>query len=217
MPRLLIVSLNFRTPDMTLRSVRAALREMAGLTAELIIVDNDSGDGSFEAMQAGLAEPWAQGAPIRVIAPGRVYRADYDQTHTPMFHQVEGLAVDKDISMANLKWVLEEFFSAYFEIDGIKTRFRASHFPFIEPSAEVDIQCSWVDGTLKVGEGDGWLEVLGCGMVHPTVFEKAGIDPERYTGYAFGLGVERFAMLRYGVDDLRDFFANDLRFLAQFH
>ena len=120
------------------------------------------------------------GAPLRIICPGGVYRADYDQTHTPMFHQVEGLAVDKDISMANLKWVLEEFFSAFFEIDGIKTRFRASHFPFTEPSAEVDIQCSWVDGQLRIGEGDGWMEVLGSGMVHPKVLAAGGIDPEVY-------------------------------------
>ena len=117
-----------------------------------------------------------QGAPIRVIAPGRVYRMDMDQTHTPMFHQIEGLAIDRDISMANLKWVLEEFFSAYFGTK-VRTRFRASHFPFTEPSAEVDIQCSWVGGQLRVGEGDGWLEVLGSGMVHPHVLRAGGIDP----------------------------------------
>ncbi|MDD9921709.1 MAG: phenylalanine--tRNA ligase subunit alpha, partial [Boseongicola sp.] len=121
------------------------------------------------------------GAPLRIICPGRVYRADYDQTHTPMFHQVEGLAIDKDISMANLKWVLEEFFSAFFGTS-VKTRFRASHFPFTEPSAEVDIQCSWEGGTVKVGEGDGWLEVLGSGMVHPKVLEAGGIDPAEWQG-----------------------------------
>jgi phenylalanyl-tRNA synthetase alpha chain len=119
----------------------------------------------------------AQGAPIRVIAPGRVYRADYDQTHTPMFHQVEGLAIDRDISMANLKWVLEAFFSAFFEVDNVELRFRASHFPFTEPSAEVDIRCSWEGGTVKVGEGDDWLEMLGSGMVHPKVLQAGGIDP----------------------------------------
>ncbi|MFN4099087.1 MAG: phenylalanine--tRNA ligase subunit alpha, partial [Pararhodobacter sp.] len=124
-----------------------------------------------------------QGAPIRVIAPGRVYRMDMDQTHTPMFHQIEGLAIDRDISMANLKWVLEEFFSAYFGTH-VKTRFRASHFPFTEPSAEVDIQCSWVNGQLRVGEGDGWLEVLGSGMVHPHVLRSGGIDPEQWQGFA---------------------------------
>ena len=143
--------------------------------------------------------------PLRIIAPGRVYRCDSDRTHSPMFHQVEGLYVAENVSFADLQHDLKTFLSRFFEKE-VEVRFRPSYFPFTEPSAEVDI----------MGER-GWLEVLGCGMVHPTVFEKAGIDPERYTGYAFGLGVERFAMLRYGVDDLRDFFANDLRFLAQFH
>ena len=156
------------------------------------------------------------GAPLRIICPGGVYRADYDQTHTPMFHQVEGLAVDKDISMANLKWVLEEFFAAFFEIDGIKTRFRASHFPFTEPSAEVDIQCSWEGGQLKIGEGDGWLEVLGSGMVHPKVLAAGGIDPEHWQGFAFGMGIDRIAMLKYGIPDLRAFFDSDLRWLRHY-
>ena len=157
----------------------------------------------------------AQGAPIRIICPGGVYRADYDQTHTPMFHQVEGLAIDKDLSMANLKWVLEEFFSAYFGTK-VKTRFRASHFPFTEPSAEVDIQCSWEGGTVKVGEGDGWLEVLGSGMVHPKVLAAGGIDPEVYQGFAFGMGIDRIAMLKYGIPDLRAFFDSDLRWLRHY-
>ena len=157
----------------------------------------------------------AQGAPIRVIAPGRVYRADYDQTHTPMFHQVEGLAIDRDISMANLKWVLEEFFSAFFGTK-VKTRFRASHFPFTEPSAEVDIQCSWEDGMVKVGEGDGWLEVLGSGMVHPHVLRAGGIDPDQWQGFAFGMGIDRMAMLKYGIPDLRAFFDSDLRWLRHY-
>lgn len=156
------------------------------------------------------------GVPCRVIAPGRVYRADYDQTHTPMFHQIEGLAIDKDISMANLKWVLEEFFSAFFGIEGIKTRFRASHFPFTEPSAEVDIQCSWVDGQLKIGEGDGWMEVLGSGMVHPHVLRSAGVDPDQWQGFAFGIGIDRIAMLKYGIPDLRAFFDSDLRWLRNY-
>ncbi|KJZ19096.1 phenylalanine--tRNA ligase subunit alpha [Loktanella sp. S4079] len=157
----------------------------------------------------------AGGAPIRIICPGRVYRADYDQTHTPMFNQVEGLAIDKDISMANLKWTLEEFFSAYFGAR-VKTRFRASHFPFTEPSAEVDIQCSWVDGQLKVGEGDGWLEVLGSGMVHPKVLQAAKIDPDQWQGFAFGVGIDRIAMLKYGIPDLRAFFDSDLRWLRHY-
>lgn len=142
--------------------------------------------------------------PIRIICPGRVYRCDSDQTHSPMFHQVEGLLVDKNISFADLKGILEQFLKAFFE-DDVKVRFRPSYFPFTEPSIEVDID-----------RGDGkWLEVLGCGMVHPKVFEYSGIDPEEYTGFAFGMGVERLAMLRYGVNDLRLFFDNDLRFLSQ--
>ncbi|SER68843.1 phenylalanyl-tRNA synthetase, alpha subunit [Tranquillimonas rosea] len=155
------------------------------------------------------------GAPCRVIAPGRVYRADYDQTHTPMFHQVEGLALGRDISMANLKWVLESFFSAYFGTD-VKTRFRASHFPFTEPSAEVDIQCSFEGGTVKVGEGDDWLEVLGSGMVHPHVLRSGGIDPDEWQGFAFGMGIDRIAMLKYGIPDLRAFFDSDLRWLRHY-
>ncbi len=146
-----------------------------------------------------------QQPPIRIICPGRVYRCDYDQTHSPMFHQVEGLLVDKDISFADLKGTLEQFLREFFEED-VKVRFRPSYFPFTEPSIEVDID-----------RGDGkWLEVLGCGMVHPKVFNAVGIDPEEFTGFAFGMGVERLAMLRYGVNDLRLFFENDLRFLGQF-
>jgi phenylalanyl-tRNA synthetase alpha chain len=157
-----------------------------------------------------------QGAPIRIIAPGRVYRADYDQTHTPMFHQVEGLAIDKGISMANLKWVLEEFVKAYFEVDEVELRFRASHFPFTEPSAEVDIRCSWEGGQLKVGEGDDWLEILGSGMVHPKVLQNAGVDPNEWQGFAFGMGIDRIAMLKYGIPDLRAFFDSDLRWLRHY-
>ena len=156
------------------------------------------------------------GAPTRIICPGRVYRADYDQTHTPMFHQVEGLAIDKDISMANLKWVLEEFVKSYFEVDDVDIRFRASHFPFTEPSAEVDIRCSWEGGTLKVGEGDDWLEILGSGMVHPKVLQAGGIDPSEWQGFAFGMGIDRIAMLKYGIPDLRAFFDSDLRWLRHY-
>ncbi|ABD53369.1 phenylalanine--tRNA ligase subunit alpha [Jannaschia sp. CCS1] len=155
------------------------------------------------------------GAPCRIIAPGRVYRADYDQTHTPMFHQVEGLVLGRDVSMANLKWVLEEFYSAFFGVQ-VKTRFRASHFPFVEPGAEVDIQCSFEGGTVKVGEGDDWLEILGSGMVHPKVLEAGGIDPQEFQGFAFGMGIDRIAMLKYGIPDLRDFFASDLRWLRHY-
>jgi len=157
-----------------------------------------------------------QSAPVRVIAPGRVYRCDSDLTHSPMFHQVEGLLVDEDVSFADLKGVLDEFLRGFFERD-LAVRFRPSYFPFTEPSAEVDIQCVICGGGgCRVCKHSGWLEVLGCGMVHPAVFEKVGIDSERYTGYAFGMGVERLTMLRYGVNDLRLFFENDLRFLRQF-
>ena len=157
-----------------------------------------------------------RGAPVRVIAPGRVYRFDYDQTHTPMFHQVEGLALDTDISMAQLKWTLEEFCRAFFEVEKAELRFRASHFPFTEPSAEVDLRCSWREGRLKVGVGDDWMEILGCGMVHPKVLAAGGVDPERFQGFAFGLGIDRLAMLKYGIPDLRDFFDSDVRWLRHY-
>ncbi|MFK8012925.1 MAG: phenylalanine--tRNA ligase subunit alpha [Marinicellaceae bacterium] len=147
--------------------------------------------------------------PIKIIAPGRVYRSDSDQTHTPMFHQVEGLVVGESVTFASLKGVLNQFVNAFFEKD-LKIRLRPSYFPFTEPSAEVDVEWKKEDGTT------GWLEVLGCGMVHPNVLKSGGIDPEKYTGFAFGLGVERFAMLRYGVKDLRQFFENDITFLKQF-
>ena len=158
----------------------------------------------------------AEGAPVRFIAPGRVYRSDYDQTHTPMFHQVEGMAIDKDITMANLKWTLEEFVKAFFEVDNVELRFRASHFPFTEPSAEVDIRCSWDKGVLKVGEGDDWLEILGSGMVHPKVLSNCNIDPAEWQGFAFGVGIDRIAMLKYGIPDLRGFFESDLRWLRHY-
>jgi phenylalanyl-tRNA synthetase alpha chain len=151
-----------------------------------------------------------RGAPVRIVAPGRVFRSDSDQTHTPQFHQIEGLLVDRDVTFADLKGMLADFVNAFFE-DDLEMRLRPSYFPFTEPSAEVDVRWRDADGT----PGD-WLEVLGCGMVHPNVLRNCNVDPERYTGYAFGLGVERFAMLRYRVDDLRLFFDNDLRFLRQF-
>jgi phenylalanyl-tRNA synthetase alpha chain len=157
-----------------------------------------------------------QGAPIRVIAPGRVYRMDMDQTHTPMFHQVEGLAIDRNISMANLKWTLEEFCRAFFEVPSVELRFRASHFPFTEPSAEVDIRCSWEGGQLKIGQGDKWMEILGSGMVHPKVLTAAGVNPDEWQGFAFGMGIDRIAMLKYGIPDLRAFFESDLRWLRHY-
>jgi phenylalanyl-tRNA synthetase alpha chain len=145
--------------------------------------------------------------PIKIIAPGRVYRVDYDATHSPMFHQIEGLWIDRDVTFANLRFVLTDFLRRLFERDDLVVRFRASYFPFTEPSAEVDMR--W-------GE-DRWLEIGGCGMVHPNVLRRVNIDPEQYQGFAFGMGLDRIAMLRYGVDDLRLFFENDLRFLRQFN
>jgi len=155
--------------------------------------------------------------PIRVICPGRVYRCDSDLTHSPMFHQVEGLLIDDDVSFGQLKGVIQDFLHAFFEQDALSVRFRPSYFPFTEPSAEVDIQCVKCAGEgCRVCSGTGWLEVMGCGMVHPRVLEMSGIDTKRFQGFAFGMGVERLAMLRYGVGDLRLNFENDLRFLAQF-
>ncbi|MCS3903542.1 phenylalanyl-tRNA synthetase alpha chain [Methylohalomonas lacus] len=157
-----------------------------------------------------------QGAPIRIIAQGRVYRCDYDVTHTPMFHQLEGLLVDENVSMAHLKGILTTFLQAFFERD-IKVRFRPSYFPFVEPGAEVDIGCLFCDGHgCRVCKQTGWLEILGCGMVHPNVLSACNIDPEQYTGWAFGMGIERLGMLRYGINDIRLNFENDLRFLEQF-
>ncbi len=158
-----------------------------------------------------------QQPPVRVIAPGRVYRCDSDLTHTPMFHQVEGLLVDENVSFADLKGTLHEFLKMFFEQDDLKTRFRPSYFPFTEPSMEVDISCVMCEGEgCRVCSHTGWLEILGCGMVHPEVFKQTGMDNDKFTAYAFGIGVERMAMLRYGVNDLRLFFENDLRFLQQF-
>ncbi|CAK0775344.1 phenylalanine--tRNA ligase subunit alpha [uncultured Gammaproteobacteria bacterium] len=154
--------------------------------------------------------------PIRIIAPGRTYRSDYDMTHTPMFHQIEGLVIDESTHMGHLKGCLIEFCRAFFDIDDLPVRFRPSFFPFTEPSAEVDIGCSRAGGELKIGAGADWLEILGCGMVHPKVLENCGIDSTRYQGFAFGMGVERLAMLKYGIPDLRTFFEADLRWLKHY-
>jgi len=155
--------------------------------------------------------------PLRVICPGRVYRCDSDLTHSPMFHQVEGLLIDEDVSFGQLKGIIQDFLHAFFERETLAVRFRPSYFPFTEPSAEVDIQCVKCAGEgCRVCSGTGWLEVMGCGMVHPRVLEMSGVDTERFQGFAFGMGVERLAMLRYGIGDLRLNFENDLRFLAQF-
>ena len=157
-----------------------------------------------------------QKPPVRIIAPGRVYRCDSDQTHTPMFHQVEGLVIDTQSHMGHLKWVLEEFCKAYFEVPSVRMRFRASHFPFTEPSMEVDIGYDKVGDEIRIGEGDHWLEILGCGMVHPNVLRNVGYDPDEVQGFAFGVGIDRIAMLKYGMPDLRAFFNADLRWLKHY-
>ena len=154
--------------------------------------------------------------PLRIIAPGRTYRCDSDMTHTPMFHQVEGLIIDKTTHMGHLKGCLIEFCRAYFEVPDVPVRFRPSYFPFTEPSAEVDIGCSRAGGELKIGAGGDWLEILGCGMVHPKVLLACGIDPNEYQGFAFGMGIERIAMLKYGIPDLRTFFDADMRWLRHY-
>lgn len=158
----------------------------------------------------------SQQPPIRIIAPGRTYRSDSDMTHTPMFHQVEGLVIDKKSNFAHLKGVLEAFCSAYFQVDDVSLRFRPSFFPFTEPSAEVDVQCDRSGGGLKIGTGDDWLEILGSGMVHPNVLRNCGIDPDDYQGFAFGMGIERLAMLKYGIPDLRTFFDGDNHWLNHY-
>jgi phenylalanyl-tRNA synthetase alpha chain len=158
----------------------------------------------------------SQKPPIRIIAPGRTYRKDSDQTHTPMFHQIEGLVIDTGIHMGHLKWTLETMIARFFETGAVTSRFRPHHFPFTEPSAEMDIGCDRSGGELKIGQGSDWLEILGCGMVHPNVLKACGIDPDVYQGFAFGLGVDRLAMLKYGVPDLRDMFSADVRWLQHY-
>jgi len=154
--------------------------------------------------------------PFKIIAPGRTYRCDSDQTHTPMFHQLEGLYIDQNVTMADLRGCLDYFLKKFFEVDEIKMRFRPSHFPFTEPSAEVDIGYELKNGKITIGQGDKWLEILGCGMVHPNVLKNAKVDPSKYQGYAFGVGIDRLAMLKYGINDLRSFFESDVRWLEHF-
>ena len=158
----------------------------------------------------------AQKPPIRVICPGRTYRCDSDQTHTPMFHQVEGLVIDKSAHLGQLKWVLEEFLRAFFEIAALKMRFRPSFFPFTEPSIEIDMQCRRLGGDIRFGEGDDWMEIGGAGMVHPDVLRNCGLDPDEFQGFAWGMGIDRLAMLKYGISDLRQMFEGDVRWLAHY-
>jgi len=157
-----------------------------------------------------------QKPPIKVIIPGRTYRCYSDQTHTPMFHQVEGLVIDKSSHLGHLKWILAEFCKAFFEVDDVKMRFRPSYFPFTEPSMEVDIQCDRSGGEVRFGEGNDWLEILGCGMVHSNVLRNVGLDPDEYQGFAWGMGIDRIAMLKYGMPDLRAFFEADVRWLKHY-
>jgi phenylalanyl-tRNA synthetase alpha chain len=163
-----------------------------------------------------VQEMLAGGGSLRIIVPGRTFRIDSDATHTPMFHQVEGLVIDRTTHMGHLKGCLVDFCRAFFEIDDLPLRFRPSYFPFTEPSAEVDIGCSWKDGELRIGAGDSWLEILGSGMVHPNVIANCGLDPAVYQGFAFGMGIDRIAMLKYGIPDLRSFFESDLRWLRHY-
>jgi phenylalanyl-tRNA synthetase alpha chain len=182
---------------------------------------NSETDGMFNVLRTHtspvqIRSMLAGKPPFRLIAPGKTYRCDNDQTHTPMFHQVEGLVIDKTSNMGHLKGCLETFLKEFFETDTPKMRFRPSHFPFTEPSAEVDIGYRKDGNQIIIGEGDSWLEILGCGMVHPNVLRNVNIDPDEYQGYAFGVGIERLAMLKYGISDLRTFYDNDLRWLKHF-
>jgi len=154
--------------------------------------------------------------PIRIIIPGKTYRQDSDATHSPMFHQVEGLVIDKQANVANMRWVLEEFCKTFFEVEAVTMRFRPSFFPFTEPSFEVDIQCDRSGPIVKFGEGTDWMEILGCGMVHPNVLRYGGLDPDEYQGFAWGMGLDRIAMLKYGMPDLRDFFNADIRWITHY-
>jgi len=157
-----------------------------------------------------------QAPPIRIISPGRTYRQDSDATHTPMFHQIEGLVIDRNIHMGHLKWTVEQFVARFFELPGVVTRFRPHHFPFTEPSAEMDVQCEVSGGEVKIGQGTEWSEIVGCGMVHPNVLRNCGLDPDEWQGFAFGFGVDRLGRLKYGMPDLRDMFASDVRWLAHY-
>ncbi|MCC7268903.1 MAG: phenylalanine--tRNA ligase subunit alpha, partial [Caulobacteraceae bacterium] len=174
---------------------------------------------AMQKTNAPAPAPWiasGQEPPIRIVVPGRTYRMDSDATHTPMFHQMEGLVIDRGIHMGHLKWTLETFVSRFFEMENVVARFRPHHFPFTEPSAEMDIQCDRSGGEIRIGQGSDWLEVVGCGMVHPNVLRSCGLDPEEWQGFAFGFGVDRLGMLKYGIPDLRDMFASDTRWLSHY-
>lgn len=196
-------------PDHPARQMQDTLYLPQGGANHAVVLRTHTSPVQVRTMMAGPP-------PYRIIVPGRTYRADSDMTHTPMFHQVEGLVIDRAIHMGHLKGCLAEFARAYFEVERVKMRFRPSYFPFTEPSAEVDIGCSFDGGQVKVGEGDGWLEILGSGMVHPKVLANCGVDPNEWQGFAFGMGIDRIAMLKYGIPDLRAFFESDLRWLRHY-
>jgi phenylalanyl-tRNA synthetase alpha chain len=169
--------------------------------------------------QNGTLPAWiaqGQAPPIRVIVPGRTYRSDSDATHTPMFHQMEGLVIDRAIHMGHLKWTLDQFIARFFETPAVETRFRPHHFPFTEPSAEMDVKCDRSGGEVKIGQGSDWMEIVGCGMVHPNIIRTCGLDPDEWQGFAFGFGIDRLGMLKYGMPDLRDMFAADVRWLDHY-
>ncbi|MFN9927490.1 MAG: phenylalanine--tRNA ligase subunit alpha [Phenylobacterium sp.] len=169
--------------------------------------------------QNGTLPAWiaqGQAPPIRVIVPGRTYRSDSDATHTPMFHQMEGLVIDRAIHMGHLKWTLDQFIARFFETPAVETRFRPHHFPFTEPSAEMDVKCDRSGGEVKIGQGSDWMEIVGCGMVHPNIIRTCGLDPDEWQGFAFGFGIDRLGMLKYGMPDLRDMFAGDVRWLDHY-
>ena len=196
-------------PDHPARQEHDTFYLPGDLDGERMVLRTHTSPVQIRSMQDG--EP-----PFRLIVPGRTYRCDYDATHSPMFHQVEGLVIDQITHMGHLKGCLIEFCRAFFGLDDLPVRFRASYFPFTEPSAEVDIGCTRESGTLRIGHGDDWLEILGCGMVNPKVLENCGMDPAKYQGFAFGMGVERLAMLKYGIPDLRTFYETDLRWLKYY-
>jgi phenylalanyl-tRNA synthetase alpha chain len=213
-------ALNF-PPHHPARDMHDTFWLRAGETGERKLLRTHTSPVQIRVMQAANQKlpAWianGQPPPIRVIVPGRVYRSDSDATHTPMFHQLEGLVIDRAIHMGHLKWTLDAFTRRFFETEAVVTRFRPHHFPFTEPSAEMDVQCDRSAGAVKIGEGGDWLEILGGGMVHPKVLANCGLDPDEWQGFAFGLGVDRLAMLKYGMPDLRDMFASDVRWLAHY-
>jgi phenylalanyl-tRNA synthetase alpha chain len=193
-----------------------------GMDGERKLLRTHTSPVQIRTMQRTNAPPpaaWIAGSrepPIRIISPGRTYRCDSDATHTPMFHQIEGLVIDRNIHMGHLKWTLDQFIARFFELKSVVTRFRPHHFPFTEPSAEMDVQCDTSGGEVKIGQGSEWSEIVGCGMVHPNVLTNCGLDPDEWQGFAFGFGVDRLGRLKYGMPDLRDMFAGDVRWLDHY-